>query len=358
MSRAFNFSAGPATLPFEVLEEAQRDFVDYQGTGMSLFESSHRGKAYSEVHAEAQANLRELLGLSDDYAVLFLQGGASTQFAMIPMNLLGSGQTAYYANTGAWSGKAIKEAKLLGDVKVVGETAGAATPYMPSMEQLAVPADAAYLHITSNETIEGSQFKQFPACAAPLVCDMSSDILSRPFDPNAFGLIYAGLQKNLGPAGGALVVIRKDLAERAPAGLSTMFKYSTHISKDSLFNTPPCFAIYMLCLVTRWLKQHGMDAIYANNVAKAGQLYSAIDTSDFYRGVADDNFRSDMNVTFRIVDHALEAAFVTEAAALGLSGLKGHRDVGGLRASIYNAFPNEGIKALIDFMGEFERTHG
>ncbi len=358
MSRAFNFSAGPATLPLEVLEEAQRDFVDYQGTGMSLFESSHRGKAYSEVHAEAQANLRELLGLSDDYAVLFLQGGASTQFAMIPMNLLGSGQTAYYANTGAWAGKAIKEAKLLGDVKVVGETAGAATPYMPSMEQLAVPADAAYLHITSNETIEGSQFKQFPACAAPLVCDMSSDILSRPFDPNAFGLIYAGLQKNLGPAGGALVVIRKDLAERAPAGLSTMFKYSTHISKDSLFNTPPCFAIYMLCLVTRWLKQHGMDAIYANNAAKAGQLYSAIDASDFYRGVADVNFRSDMNVTFRIVDHALEAGFVTEAAALGLSGLKGHRDVGGLRASIYNAFPNEGIKALIDFMGEFERTHG
>ncbi len=358
MSRAFNFSAGPATLPLEVLEEAQREFVDYQGTGMSLFESSHRGKAYSEIHTEAQANLRELLGLSDDYAVLFLQGGASTQFAMIPMNLLGQGQTAYYANTGAWAGKAIKEARLQGDIKVVADTSGAAAPTMPSMAELSVPADAAYLHITSNETIEGSQFKEFPSSSAPLVCDMSSDILSRPFDASAFGLIYAGLQKNLGPAGGALVVIRKDLAERAPANLATMLKYSTHISKDSLYNTPPCFAIYMLCLVTRWLKQNGMESIYANNVAKAGKLYSAIDQSDFYRGVADVNFRSDMNVTFRIVNTDLEATFVEAATARGLSGLKGHRDVGGLRASIYNAFPNAGIDALIDFMGEFERTHG
>ena len=358
MSRAFNFSAGPATLPLEVLEEAQRDFVDYQGTGMSLLESSHRGKAYSEVHTEAQANLRELLSLSDDYAVLFLQGGASTQFPMIPMNLLGSGQTAYYANTGAWSGKAIKEAKLLGDVNIVADSRGGAAPTIPSMEQLVVPADAAYLHITSNETIEGAQFKEFPVSAAPLVCDMSSDILSRKFDPNAFGLIYAGLQKNLGPAGCALVIMRKELAERAPAGLSTMLKYSTHISKDSLYNTPPCFSIYMLCLVTRWLKKNGLDSIYANNVAKAGKLYAAIDNSDFYRGVADVNYRSDMNVTFALTNKELESAFVTEAAALGMSGLKGHRDVGGLRASIYNAFPNEGIDALVGFMADFERTHG
>lgn len=358
MVRAYNFCAGPATLPLKVLEEAQRELVDYKQSGMSIIESSHRGKEYAAVHEEAVSNIRELLELTEDYSVLFMHGGASTQFALVPMNLLGEGQTADYTNSGAWAAKAIKEARVLGKVNIAGDTSGCEPARMPQADDLTLTDEAAYVHITSNETISGAQWKQFPRTEAPLVADMSSDILSRPFDADQFDLIYAGAQKNLGPAGVALVVIRKDLAERAHEHLPTMFKYSTHIEKDSLFNTPPCFAIYIVMLVTRWIKNMGKDRLYQQNVDKANRLYTTIDASDFYRGTASPDCRSDMNVTFRLPNEKLEATFVAEAASEGLKGLKGHRSVGGLRASIYNAFPPEGVDALISFMQEFEKRHG
>jgi phosphoserine aminotransferase len=358
MARAYNFSAGPACLPTEVLEEAQATLLDYQGAGASIMEMSHRGKEYSAVHEEAIANVRELMGISDDYAVLFMQGGASTQFALVPMNLLGEGQTADYTDSGAWAAKAIKEARLIGNVNVIADCGKEIPTRVPSLDELSHTAGAAYLHITSNETISGAQWKAFPKTDAPLVADMSSDILSRPLDVSDFGLIYAGLQKNLGPSGAALVVIRKDLADRVPAATPTMFKYATHIEKDSLFNTPPCFTIYLLMLVTRWLKMQGLENIHAQNVAKAAKLYEAIDASDFYSGTAVPECRSDMNVTWRLPSEELEATFVAEASDAGLKALKGHRSVGGIRASIYNACPPEGVDALIAFMKDFEAKHG
>ncbi len=358
MSRVYNFSAGPAVLPLEVLEEAQRELVDFKGSGMSLLESSHRGKEYSAVHEEAVANLTELLGLTDDYSVLFLQGGASTQFAMIPMNLLGEGQTADYVRSGAWAKKAIAEAKKLGAVNIAADCGDEIPTRMPREGELELTPGAAYLHITSNETISGAQWKSFPQVGAPLVADMSSDILSRPFDAGQFGIMYAGAQKNLGPAGMAVVIVRKDLADRAPDSLPTMLQYRTHIEKNSLFNTPPCFAIYMVMLVTRWLKREGLDNVFARNAAKAARLYAAIDETDFYTGTAVPEFRSDMNVTYRIANEDLEPVFVEEAAAQGLKGLKGHRSVGGLRASIYNAFPAEGVDALVAFMKDFAARNG
>ena len=358
MTRCYNFCAGPATLPVEVLEQARDELLDYRGSGMSIVESSHRGKEYSAVHEEAVANIAELLGLSDDYAVLFLHGGASLQFAMLPMNLLGAGQTADYVHTGAWAGKAVKEARKLGTVNLAADVTGDVPKRIPDASELALTPGAAYVHITSNETIEGTQWKDYPACEAPLVADMSSDILSRPFDMSRFGLVYAGAQKNLGPAGVALAVMRKDLAERAPASLPTMLRYDTCIQNNSLYNTPPCFAIYIIMLVTRWLKGIGLDAMAARNRAKAAKVYAAIDSTDFYRGTAAVDSRSDMNVTFRLPDEGLEAAFVKEATAAGLKGLKGHRSVGGIRASIYNAMPVEGVDALVAFMREFERSRG
>ena len=358
MSRVYNFSAGPAVLPLEALEEAQRQMVDFEGSGMSLLESSHRGKEYSAVHEEAVANLTELLGLTEDHTVLFLQGGASTQFAMVPMNLLGERQTADYVRSGAWAKKAITEAKKLGSVHIAADCGDDIPTRMPGDGELDLTPGAAYVHITSNETISGAQWKAFPRVQAPLVADMSSDILSRPFDAGRFGLIYAGAQKNLGPAGMALVIIRRDLADRAPDSLPTMLQYRTHIEKNSMFNTPPCFTIYMVMLVTRWLKTQGLDNVFAQNVAKATKLYNAIDATDFYTGTAVPEFRSHMNVTFRVANEALEPVFVEEAAAQNLKGLKGHRSVGGLRASIYNAFPPEGVDALIAFMQDFELRHG
>jgi phosphoserine aminotransferase len=358
MARVFNFSAGPATLPLEVLEEAQRELVDYAGSGMSIMEHSHRGKEYSAVHAEAIANTRELLQLSDDYSVLFMQGGASTQFALIPMNLLGEGQTADYTNSGAWAGKAIKEAKLIGNVNIAADCGKEIPTRVPSESELQLTPGAAYVHVTSNETISGAQWKQFPKTEAPLIADMSSDMLSRPFDANQFGLIYAGAQKNLGPAGMALVVMRKDLADRVPENTPTMFKYKTHIDADSLYNTCPCFTIYMYMLVTRWIKKVGLDALYTQNVEKAAKLYAAIDGSDFYKGTAVPECRSDMNVTWRLTNEDLEAKFIADAADQGLKGLKGHRSVGGIRASIYNAFPVDGIDALTSFMADFEAKNG
>jgi len=358
MGRIYNFSAGPATLPLEVLEEAQRELLDFKGTGMSIMEHSHRGKPYMAVHAEAIANTRELLGVGDDYAVLFLQGGASLQFAMLPLNLLGAGQTADYTNSGAWADKAIKEAKLIGKVNIAADCGKEIPTRVPTEAELKLTPGAAYVHITSNETISGAQWKTFPKTEAPLVADMSSDILSRPFEATQFGLIYAGAQKNLAPAGMALVVMRKDLAERVPATVPTMLRYKTHIDEDSMYNTCPCFTIYMYMLVTRWIKKMGLDTLYARNVEKAAQLYKAIDATGFYKGTAVKEFRSDMNVTWRLPSEDLEEMFIKEAGAAGFSGLKGHRSVGGIRASIYNAFPAEGVDALVSFMQDFEKRNG
>lgn len=358
MTRCYNFCAGPATLPLSTLETARDELVDYQASGMSIMESSHRGKQYAAVHEEAEANIRELMGISDDYAVLFLQGGASTQFALVPINLRGAGQTADYTNSGAWAAKAIKEAQLIGNVHIAADCGSEIPARVPRLDELQLADDAAYLHITSNETISGAQWKTFPTSVAPLVADMSSDILSRPVDVSRFGLIYAGLQKNLGPAGAALVIIRKDLADRVPDHTPTMFKYKTHIAKDSMFNTPPCFSIYMLNLVTRWLKLEGLPNIFDRNVAQAAKLYAAIDNSDFYQATAVPECRSDMNVTWRLANKDLETEFVKQAETEGLKGLKGHRSVGGIRASIYNAFPPEGIDVLVAFMKNFEATNG
>ncbi|MBA4389145.1 MAG: 3-phosphoserine/phosphohydroxythreonine transaminase [Verrucomicrobia bacterium] len=359
MARVFNFGAGPAVLPVEVLEEAQKELVDFAGSGMSLLEHSHRGKEYDAVHQEAIANLTKLLNLSSDYFVLFLQGGASMQFAMVPMNLLGQGQTADYINSGAWADKAVKEAKLIGNVNVAANTSKEIPTRVPKIEECKLTKGAAYVHLTSNETIAGSQWKSFPRTESPLVADMSSDFLSRPFDAGQFGLIYAGAQKNLGPAGAAVVIMRKDLAERVGEKVPTMLKYKTHIAENSLYNTPPCFTIYTIMLVTRWIQKMGLQELYRRNVDKAGRLYAAIDGSGgYYRGTAVKECRSDMNVTFRLPSEALEETFVKEASRQKLKGLKGHRSVGGIRASIYNAFPVEGVDALVSFMKDFQKKNG
>ncbi|MBU0677619.1 MAG: 3-phosphoserine/phosphohydroxythreonine transaminase [Verrucomicrobia bacterium] len=359
MARVLNFSAGPATLPEEVLKEAQSELVDYKGSGMSLMEASHRGKEYDAVHQEAVANVTELLNLSDDYAVLFLQGGASSQFAMVPMNLVKEGQVADYTNSGSWAKKAIAEAKILECCHIAADASGEKPARMPRQDELDLAAGSAYLHITSNETIGGIQWKTFPKVDLPLVADMSSDILSRPFDMNPFGLVYAGAQKNLGPSGVTLVIIRKDLAEGVSGKVPTMLRYKTHIEADSLYNTPPTFGIYILMLVTRWIKvKGGLNAMAEINVRKAAKLYAAIDATDFFSGTAAVEDRSDMNVTFRLPSEELETKFIAEAGANGMKGLKGHRSVGGVRASIYNAFPEEGIDTLVEFMKTFEAENG
>ncbi len=356
--RAFNFSAGPAALPEEVLKEAQAELLDYQNSGMSIMEMSHRGKEYSAIHAETIANIKELLNIPEGYSVLFMTGGASTQFALIPMNLLGEGQTADYTNSGAWAAKAIKEGQLLGNVNIAADCGKEIPTRVPTLGELNLTDGAAYLHITSNETISGAQWKQFPEHET-LIADMSSDILSRPLDVSKFGLIYAGAQKNLGPAGVTLVIIRDELAKRCPDTVPTIMRYQTHIDGNSLFNTVPTFPVYMLCLVTRWLKaKGGLEAMQRQNEEKAAKLYAAIDGTDFYTGTAVKENRSTMNVTFRIANEELEAKFIAEAAEKNLKGLKGHRSVGGIRASIYNAFPPEGVDALISFMKEFEAANG
>ncbi len=359
MSRIYNFSAGPATLPESVLQEAQAELVDFGGAGMSVMEMSHRSKEYDAVHEETIANIRELMDIPEDYAVLFLTGGASGQFAMVPMNLLGEGQTADYTNSGSWASKAIKEAKGIGSVNIAADCGKELPARVPEQDELNLTPGAAYLHITSNETISGAQWKTFPRAEAPLVADMSSDILSRPFDLSPFGLIYAGAQKNLGPAGMTVVIIRKDLADRVSDRVPVMFRYKTHIENNSLYNTPPCFNIYMVMLVTRWIKeQGGLKAMAEINAGKAARLYDVIDASEFYRGTAAPAYRSDMNVTFRLPSEELEAGFIKAAAARDMKGLKGHRSVGGIRASIYNAFPEAGVDALAAFMKEFEKENG
>ncbi len=357
----FNFNPGPAALPKEVLEKVQAEFLDFRGVGYSIAEASHRSPEFKEVIDGAEALLRELLDIPAEYAVLFLQGGASSQFFMVPMNLLGTGGSADYADSGSWSVKAIKEAQRFGKVNVVASSKAENYTCIPEFDTADCDPNAAYLHITSNNTIAGTQYALFPRPPAgvPLITDASSDILSRRIELRDFGLIYAGAQKNLGPSGVTLVIIRKDLAERSPEKLPTMLNYNTHIEKESTFNTPPTFAIYMVNLVAEWVKaQGGLAAIEKLNNEKAAMLYAEIDADDFYRGSAKMPSRSKMNVCFNLATEELEQAFIAEAKKSGLIGLKGHRSVGGVRASIYNAMPLAGVRQLTDFMREFRRTRG
>lgn len=358
--KVYNFLPGPATLPAEVIQKAQAEFDDYNGKGYGIIEESHRSPAFVDVLERTEANIRELMGISDDYAVLFLQGGASLQFPMVPMNLMLDGKPAYYADTGSWSSKAIKEAKLYGDVELAYSGKEQNYTSIGDPHDWKMPDDASYFYICSNNTIFGTQYRSFPDTGAvPLVADMSSDIMSRRIDVNDFGVIFAGAQKNLGPAGVTLVILRRDLAERATDGVPTMLKYTTHIAKNSSFNTPPVFAIYMVGLVTDWLLEcGGLDSIEKINQAKSANLYETIDHSSFYRGTAEPADRSKMNVTFRLPNEDLEKQFIAESTEAGLIGLKGHRSVGGIRASIYNAMPLEGVSRLIDFMVDFEGKHG
>lgn len=360
MSRVYNFNAGPATLPEDVLKAAQGELLDFQDSGMSIMEASHRSATYNAIHQEAIDNISKLLDLPEDYTVLFMTGGASSQFAFVPLNLLATDQTADYVNSGRWASKAIDEAQKIGLINVVADTASEIPTRVPSPKDLDLSAEAAYLHITSNETVSGAQWKEFPTPpeGVPLVADMSSDILSRKIDVSKFGLIYAGAQKNLAPAGVTLVIMRKELADRAPESLPTMFRYKTHLEKNSLYNTPPTFPIYMLALVTRkLLLKGGLDKIEEQNKNKAQAIYGLIDGSEFYTGAAVPECRSNMNITFRLPSEDLEAKFIGEAADEGLCGLKGHRSVGGVRASIYNAFPLDGISKLIDFMDSFQKAN-
>jgi phosphoserine aminotransferase len=358
--RIFNFSAGPAVLPVPVLEEVQRDLLSLPGVGMSILEISHRSKPFDEIHTQAEQGLRELMGISDDYAVLFLQGGASLQFTMAPMNLLPEGGSADYIITGSWGKKALKEAKREGSINVAANMADAGFKRIPAQDELKLDPNAAYVHLTSNETIEGVQWKAEPEVGnVPLFSDASSDILSRPIDVSRYALIYAGAQKNMGPSGVTLVILRKDLLQRVPEGLHTMLDYRTHVENNSLYNTPNTFGIYIIGLVAKWLKgKGGLAGMAAENQAKAKLLYDVIDATEFYRGHADPDSRSVMNVTFRLPSEELEKRFASEATAQGLDGLKGHRSVGGIRASIYNAFPREGVEALVQFMKEFEKNNG
>ena len=357
--RIYNFSSGPATLPYDVLIQAAKDIVNFNDKGIGLIEMSHRSKEFIQVVDECEALLRELLSIPQNYKVLFLQGGASTQFAMVPMNLLGQGRTACYLNTGTWSKKAIKEAKLFGTVDVVFTSEHSNFDRVPSTGDYMIPAEAEYLYFVSNNTIFGTQFQSMPETDKVMVCDMSSDILSRRIDVSRFGLIFAGAQKNMGPAGCTVVIIREDLLARAPKNIPTMLRYKTHADNDSMFNTPPCFAIYAIGLVLKWLKNiGGLAAIEKMNQDKATLLYQAIDNSSFYKGHAQKDSRSLMNITFNLPTPDLEAKFVNEATAVSLDGLKGHRSVGGCRASIYNAFPREGVKKLVHFMEEFAKHNG
>jgi phosphoserine aminotransferase len=358
--RIHNFSAGPAVLPMAVLEEAQRDMLSLPGVGMSVMEISHRSKTFDEIFARADSGLRELLGIPENYHVLFLQGGASLQFSMIPMNLLPADGSADYVITGSWGKKALKEAKRAGAVSVAANMADGGFTRIPASDELTLDPRAAYVHITTNETIEGVEWKQEPEVGeVPLVADASSDILSHPIPVDKYGMIYAGAQKNIGPSGVTLVIIRDDLLQRIPAGLHTMLDYRTHVENKSLYNTPNTWGIYIISLVCKWLlEKGGLAEMHRENEQKAALLYDAIDATGFYRGHADTDSRSIMNVTFRLPSEELEKKFAAEATAQGLDGLKGHRSVGGIRASIYNAFPLAGVQALVAFMKAFEKTNG
>ena len=358
--RIFNFSAGPAVLPVPVLEEAQRDMLSLPGVGMSVMEISHRSKTFDEIINRTEASLRDLLKIPSNYHILFLQGGASLQFSMVPMNFLPADGSADYILTGSWGKKALKEAKKVGAVNVAATMADGGFTRVPSRDEISLNPHAAYVHITSNETIEGVQWKREPNVGdVPLVADSSSDILSRELDVNKYALIYAGAQKNMGPSGVTLVIIRDDLLQRIPENLATMLDYGIHVQNKSLYNTPNTWGIYIMDLVCKWLQdQGGLAGMEKLNDEKAQLLYDAIDATDFYRGHADVDCRSTMNVTWRLPAEELEKKFVSEATAQGLDGLKGHRSVGGIRASIYNAFPRAGVEALVSFMKDFERRNG
>ncbi len=360
MERIHNFSAGPAILPVPVLEQAQREMLSLPGVGMSVMEISHRSKTFDEIHNRADAGLRELLGIPKNYHVLFLQGGASLQFSMIPMNLLPAGGSADYIITGSWGKKALKEAKRSGTINVAATMADGGFTRVPGNDELTLDPKAAYVHLTTNETIEGVEWKHEPEIGnVPLVADASSDILSHPIPIEKYALLYAGAQKNIGPSGVTLVIVRDDLLKQIPDGLHTMLDYRTHVENNSLYNTPNTWGIYIISLVCQWLlEKGGLSAMQRENEEKAGLLYDAIDGTDFYRGHADPDSRSIMNVTFRLPSEELEKKFTSEATAQSLDGLKGHRSVGGIRASIYNAFPLAGVQALVDFMKEFEKKNG
>lgn len=359
-SRIFNFSAGPAVLPLEVLEEAQRDLISLPGVGMSVLEISHRSKPFDEIIEGCEADLRQLAGVPDGYHVLFLQGGASLQFSMVPMNLLPAGGSADYVVTGVWAQKAVKEAARVGRVNIAASTEAENFTRVPGQHELTFDPRAAYAHYTTNNTIFGTEFHYTPdSGAVPLVADTSSDMFSRPIDIGKHALIYAGAQKNLAPAGLTLVIIRDDMVKRTPSSLPTMLQYSVQVENKSLYNTPPVFAIYVMRLVLAWIiKQGGLAAVEKVNKRKAEKLYAEIDRTGFYRGHAQKDSRSRMNVTFRLPSEQLEGEFAKEATAAGMDGLKGHRSVGGLRASIYNAFPEAGVDALVDFMRAFEARNG
>ena len=358
MDRVFNFSAGPAALPLEVLQQAQAEMVNWHGCGMSVMEMSHRGKEYMAIQAEAEADLRELMGISANYKVLFLQGGASLQFAMAPMNLLRGKASADYLNTGEWSKKAIKEAKKYGAVNVIASSEDKNFSYAPAFSQWKLDPNAAYVHITQNETIGGVEIFETPDTGnVPLVSDMSSTILSRPFDVSKFGLIYAGAQKNIGPAGLTIVIVREDLIGQTVAGTPTMMDYQIQAENDSMYNTPPTYAIYIAGLVFKMLKaKGGIAAMEKTNRAKAKILYDVLDASSFFASPVAKENRSLMNIPFTLKNADLDEEFIKGAKARGMIQLKGHRSVGGMRASIYNAMPVEGVQALADFMREFEKT--
>jgi phosphoserine aminotransferase len=356
----YNFSAGPAVLPEPVLEEAQRDLVSLPGVGMSVLEISHRSKPFDEIIQGAEKDMRALAGIPANYRILFLQGGASLQFSMVPMNLLTPGSIADYIVTGDWAKKALKEAKKVGATHVAASTEDGNFRRIPIQSELTLTPGAAYVHMTSNNTIHGTEWHTLPDVGGvPLVCDASSDIFSRPIEITRFGLVYAGAQKNLGPSGVTVVIIRDDLLGRSADALASMLNYRVQSENNSLYNTPPVFGIYILRLVLTWiLAQGGLAAIDKLNARKAEMLYAELDRTTFWTPHADKGSRSRMNVTFRLPNEDAEKLFVKESTAAGFDGLKGHRSVGGMRASIYNAFPEQGIKDLVDFMREFERKHG
>jgi phosphoserine aminotransferase len=358
--RIHNFNAGPAALPLPVLEKIRDEMLDYQNSGMSVLEMSHRSKWFEQIVNDAVARTRRILGLGEEFHVVFIQGGASMQFCMLPMNLSVEGRPVDYINTGTWATKAIQQAQLLGkDVRVIASSKDRDFSYIPRDYQ--VDSDAAYLHFTSNNTIKGTQWARFPdGKGVPLVSDMSSDIMSRPIDPKPFGLIYAGAQKNIGPSGVALVIIRNDMLERVPKNIPDMLRYTTFTESNSLYNTPSCFVIYAIGLVLKWLEETvgGLAGMERINRKKAGILYGCIDATGFYRGTAEPESRSLMNVTFRLPSEELEKKFLDGAQKQGLGGLKGHRSVGGCRASLYNAVGIDAVEALVAFMKEFEQKNG
>lgn len=358
-NRIHNFSAGPSALPTEVIQEMQENLMSYRGCGMSVMEMSHRSDLFMEIIEEARTRIKRLYNLSDAYEVLFVHGGASLQFAMIPMNFIGEGQTADFIETGTWSTKAIAEARIQNKgVRVAATSKDREFTYIPTAFDLS--PEAPFVHITTNNTIRGTQWHTLPETGnVPLIADMSSDILSRPVDVSRFGMIYGGAQKNIGPAGTAVVIIRKDMVERIPEGIPTMLSYRTYVEKESMFNTPATFPIYAISLVTKWLEETmgGLAAMEVVNTRKAKKLYTAIDEDDFYYGTAEKESRSLMNVTFRIRNHDLERVFIEEALKAGMAGIKGHKSVGGLRASIYNAVSETSVDAMCAFMDDFRRKN-